>query len=148
MEFSFCSHGCIRFDLCWRRSQPGISCATYTGTLRVSRPSNATVRTPIARNFAGTLRIQTIVMSASAFVTGCWTDASIRATGRDSKIEPGTGRPTVKGQLSGRLLRMLMILGDADGDGAISPKEMQSIRDKVFKGHGAEVDQKSPPSNK
>jgi hypothetical protein len=71
--------------------------------------------------------------------TGDWTD---------SKIEPGTGRPTVKGQLSGRLLRMLMILGDADGDGAISPKEMQSIRDKVFKGHGAEVDQKSPPSNK
>lgn len=71
--------------------------------------------------------------------TGDWTD---------SKIEPGNGRPTVKGQLSGRLLRMLMILGDTDGDGQISPKEMQSIRERVFKGNSAEVDHKPPAQGK
>jgi hypothetical protein len=71
--------------------------------------------------------------------TGDWTD---------SKLEPGSSNAQVKGQLSGRLLRMLIILGDTDGDGAVSPKEMQSIRDKVFKGPAAEVDQKPPASNK
>jgi hypothetical protein len=70
--------------------------------------------------------------------TGDWTD---------SKIEPGSGTPSVKGQLAGRLLRMLMILGDTDGDGAVTPKEMQAIRDKVFKGPAAEVDQ-GPPKKK
>ena len=67
--------------------------------------------------------------------TGDWTD---------SKIEPGSGSPTVKGQLAGRLLRMLIILGDSDGDGMVSPKEMDAIRNKVFKGPAAEVDQKPP----
>jgi hypothetical protein len=67
--------------------------------------------------------------------TGDWTD---------SKIEPGTGTVTVKGQLAGRLLRMLIILGDTDRDGTVSPKEMQAIRDKAFKGPAAEVDQKPP----
>ena len=67
--------------------------------------------------------------------TGDWTD---------SKIEPGSGSTTVKGQLAGRLLRMLIILGDSDGDGMVSPKEMDAIRSKVFKGPAAEVDQKPP----
>src|ERR1043165_6983231 len=35
--------------------------------------------------------------------TGDWTD---------SKIEPGSSSPTVRGQLAGRLLRALIILGD------------------------------------
>jgi hypothetical protein len=67
--------------------------------------------------------------------TGDWTD---------SRLEPGSSKPSLPGQLSGRLLRMVMILGDTDGDGEISPKEMQAIEDKVFKGRSAEVDHKRP----
>jgi hypothetical protein len=67
--------------------------------------------------------------------TGDWTD---------SKIDPNSGKPSITGQLSGRLLRMLMILGDTDGDGAVSPKEMEFLKEKVFKGPSAEVDQKPP----
>jgi hypothetical protein len=72
--------------------------------------------------------------------TGDWTD---------SMVEPNSGKPKISGQLSGRLLRMLMILADTDGDGAVSPKEMEFLKSKVFKGPSAEVDQKPPrPADK
>jgi len=29
-------------------------------------------------------------------------------------------------------MRMLMIFGDSDGDGVLSPKEIQSVKEKVF----------------
>src|SRR5262245_59412516 len=52
---------------------------------------------------------------------GLWTD--------HAQIDPGTGKPPDKrGLLTGLLLRMIMILGDTDRDGVLSPKEIESLR--------------------
>jgi hypothetical protein len=57
--------------------------------------------------------------------TGDWTDSIVS--------NPGTGNPTrPRDQLSAQLLGMLMVLTDHDGDRAISPKEIQDLKDKVF----------------
>ena len=57
--------------------------------------------------------------------TGEWTDSA--------QVDPGTGKPPDKrGQLSALFMRMLMILGDADGDGVLSLKEIQSVKERVF----------------
>jgi hypothetical protein len=61
--------------------------------------------------------------------TGEWSDSGLI-------IDPGTGNkpPDKRAQLSGLLMQMLMILGDTDGDGTLSPKEIQSMKERVFKG--------------
>jgi xanthosine utilization system XapX-like protein len=57
--------------------------------------------------------------------TGEWSDSL--------EVDPGTGKPPGKmGQLSAHFMRMLMILGDTDGDSVLSPKEIQSMKEKVF----------------
>jgi hypothetical protein len=57
--------------------------------------------------------------------TGDWTDSA--------QVDPGTGKPPDKrGQLSALFMRMLMILGDSDGDGVLSLKEIQSLKERVF----------------
>jgi len=57
--------------------------------------------------------------------TGDWTDSA--------QIDPGTGKPPDKrGQLSALYMRMMMILADTDGDGVLSPKEIQAVRERVF----------------
>lgn len=57
--------------------------------------------------------------------TGEWTDSR--------EVEPGSGRPPAPGgELSAFFIRMLMILGDTDGDGETSPKEIQSLKDRVL----------------
>jgi hypothetical protein len=56
---------------------------------------------------------------------GVWTD--------HAQIDPGTGKPPDKrGLLTGLLLRMIMILGDTDGDGVLSPKEIEALRAKIW----------------
>jgi hypothetical protein len=39
---------------------------------------------------------------------------------------------------------MMMILGDTDGDGVLSAKEIQAIKEKVFKGVDASGVPKTP----
>lgn len=57
--------------------------------------------------------------------TGDWTDSA--------QVDPGTGKPPDKrGQLSALYMRMMMLLADTDGDGVLSPKEIQAVREKVF----------------
>jgi len=69
--------------------------------------------------------------------TGEWTDSA--------QIDPGTGKPPDKrGQLSAFYMRMMMILADTDGDGVLSLKEIQSVRERVFKGVDANGGPKSP----
>jgi hypothetical protein len=52
----------------------------------------------------------------------------------DSKIDPGTGRPLSQaGQLAGSFLEMIMILGDSDGDGLLSEKEIEAAKQRVCK---------------
>lgn len=70
--------------------------------------------------------------------TGDWTDSG-RA------IDPGTDKPPTKTvQLSAFLLRMMMVLGDTDGDGTLSPKEIEAVKQRVFKGAGANEGPKTP----
>jgi hypothetical protein len=69
--------------------------------------------------------------------TGEWSDSA--------QIDPGTGKPPDKrGLLSGLFMRMMMILGDTDGDGVLSAKEIQAIKEKVFKGVDASGVPKTP----
>lgn len=57
--------------------------------------------------------------------TGEWSD-SLTA-------DPGTGNPPSKGNLTaGLFMRMLMIMSDSDGDGTLSSKEIQAVKDSVF----------------
>jgi hypothetical protein len=59
--------------------------------------------------------------------TGEWTDSA--------SIDPGTGRPPNKRDLlSGFVIRSIMTLGDTDGDGVLSPKEIQSLKERLFRG--------------
>lgn len=52
----------------------------------------------------------------------------------DSRLEPGTRRPLSQaGQLAGSLLQMIMILGDSDGDGVLSQKEIEAAKQRVCK---------------
>jgi hypothetical protein len=58
--------------------------------------------------------------------TGDWTDSELQ-------IDPGTGKPPDKGSLlAGLLMRMMIILADTDGDGVLSPKEIRSLKERVF----------------
>ena len=70
--------------------------------------------------------------------TGEWTDSL--------EIDPGPGEPPggKRGQLSGLLIRMMMIMADTDGDGVLSPQEIQSVRTRVFKGGSANGGPKTP----
>ncbi len=57
--------------------------------------------------------------------TGDWSDSLV--------VDPGTGGVPDRGDLlSGHLMRMMMILSDSDGDGVLSPSEIQSVKDRVF----------------
>ena len=57
--------------------------------------------------------------------TGEWTDSR--------QVPPGPARPPGRhGELSAFFLRMLMILGDSDGDGVTSPDEIRSLKDRVL----------------
>jgi hypothetical protein len=57
--------------------------------------------------------------------TGEWLDSF--------QVDPGTGKsPDRRDQLSALFMRMLMILSDADGDGVLSLKEIQSVQERVF----------------
>jgi hypothetical protein len=57
--------------------------------------------------------------------TGDWTDSA--------RVSPDTGRPPNKTDLlSGFFVRVLMVLSDTDGDGVVSPKEIESLKVKVF----------------
>ena len=59
--------------------------------------------------------------------TGEWSDLLT--------VDPGTGKPPYKKDLvSSTLLRMMMLLGDTDGDGTLSPKEISSLKSKLFRG--------------
>lgn len=71
--------------------------------------------------------------------TGEWTDSA--------EINPGPGEPPggKRGQLSGLLMRMMMILADTDGDGVLSPQEIQSVRARVFRGGPPTAVQKHRP---
>ncbi len=68
--------------------------------------------------------------------TGEWTDSL--------QVDPGTGKPPDKRDLLLSLfMRMLMVVGDSDKDGVVSPKEIQGLKDKVFvKGYAGERAQK------
>jgi hypothetical protein len=69
--------------------------------------------------------------------TGDWTDSA--------RIDPGTGKPpTQTGQLSAFFMRMLMTLGDTDGDGVLSDKEIEAVKQRVFKGVDANSGPKTP----
>lgn len=57
--------------------------------------------------------------------TGDWTDSR--------QADPGPGkRPDKRGELSAFLMRMLMILGDADGSGTLSLDEIHSVKERVL----------------
>lgn len=57
--------------------------------------------------------------------TGEWSDSF--------HVDPGSGKlPDRKGQLSSFLMRMLMVLSDQDGDGTVSPKEIESLKHRVL----------------
>ena len=57
--------------------------------------------------------------------TGDWTDSEM--------TDPGTGKPPSKGGLlSGFFVRIIMTLADTDGDGVLSPKEIQSVKKRLF----------------
>ena len=69
--------------------------------------------------------------------TGEWSDSLT--------VDPGTGSPPDKGHLTaGLLMRMLMIMSDSDGDGTLSPKEIQSVKDRVFERSDAGGPPKAP----
>jgi hypothetical protein len=52
-----------------------------------------------------------------------------------SAQEPGTDKPLDKRDLlSGQLLLDLMILGDTDGDGVLTHKEVEALQEKINKG--------------
>ena len=58
--------------------------------------------------------------------TGDWTDSELQ-------VDPSTGKPPGKGTLlAGLLMRMMIILADTDGDGMLSPKEIRSLKERVF----------------
>jgi hypothetical protein len=66
--------------------------------------------------------------------TGDWSDSA--------QIDPGTGKPPDKrDQLLALNIRMMMVLADTDGDGVLTPKEIQSVRERVFE----KVDAKGGP---
>lgn len=73
--------------------------------------------------------------------TGDWTDSL--------QVDPGTGKPPgdKTGELAGLLIRMMMILGDTNGDGSLSVQEIQAVRTKVFGRAEANPTQK-PPATK
>ena len=59
--------------------------------------------------------------------SGDWSDSA--------QVDPGTGKPPTKtGQFSAFVLRMMMALGDTDGDGFLSKKEIEAIKQKIFRG--------------
>jgi hypothetical protein len=69
--------------------------------------------------------------------TGEWSDSA--------RIDPVTGNPPTKtSQLSGFLLQMMMILGDTDGDGRLSQKEIDAMKQKLLKGADAGDGSKTP----
>jgi hypothetical protein len=69
--------------------------------------------------------------------TGDWSD-SIR-------IDPTTGNATTKAnQLSAFMLRMMMSLGDTDGDGMLSPKEIDAFKQRISKGVDTNDGPKTP----
>jgi hypothetical protein len=71
--------------------------------------------------------------------TGDWTDSL--------QVDPGTGRPPVKGALlSGFLMRLLMTVTDTDGDGVLSPKEIESFKKRVFQGPDTSGKQQPSPT--
>jgi hypothetical protein len=72
--------------------------------------------------------------------TGEWSDSA--------RIDPVTGNPPTKtNQLSGFLLRMMMILGDTDGDGKLSQKEIEAMKQKLLKGAEASDGSKTPAAS-
>jgi hypothetical protein len=69
--------------------------------------------------------------------TGEWSDSA--------RIDPATGNPPTKtGQLSALMLRMMMILGDTDGDGMLSQKEIEAVKQRISKGLEATDSPKTP----
>jgi hypothetical protein len=71
--------------------------------------------------------------------TGDWTDSY--------QVDPGTGRPPTKGALlSSFFMRLLMTLGDTDGDGELSPKEFESFKKRVFRGPDTKGKQQTSPT--
>jgi|tagenome__1003787_1003787.scaffolds.fasta_scaffold20021166_2 hypothetical protein len=69
--------------------------------------------------------------------TGDWTDSA--------QVDPGTGKPPTKtGQLSAFVLRMMMALGDTDGDGFLSKREIEAIKQKIFRGVDGNSGGKAP----
>jgi hypothetical protein len=69
--------------------------------------------------------------------SGDWTDSA--------QIDPGTGKPPSKADLlTGLLVRQLMTLGDTDGDGVLSSKEIETLHEKVLRGVDANGSPKTP----
>ena len=67
--------------------------------------------------------------------TGEWSDSRT--------LDPGTGKPPRdRDLLLGLMMRMMMILSDTDGDGVLSPREIQAVKDRVY-GRGEPAD--TPP---
>jgi len=57
--------------------------------------------------------------------TGDWTDSA--------SVNPDTGRPPTRTDLlAGFFVRVLTVLTDTDGDGVVSPKEIEALKAKVF----------------
>lgn len=68
--------------------------------------------------------------------TGEWSD-SLTA-------DPGTGKPPRDGVLlNGLLMRMMMLLSDSDGDGTLSPVEIEAVKERVY-GKGLPVNPPKP----
>jgi hypothetical protein len=64
-------------------------------------------------------------MLGSCVATGRWSDAL--------EVDPRTGAgPDGTGRLAALLLRMLMISGDSNGDGALPPDEIGALKTRVL----------------
>ncbi len=69
--------------------------------------------------------------------TGEWSDSA--------RIDPATGNATTKAnQLSAFMLRMMMSLGDTDGDGMLSQKEIEAFKQRISKGVDTNDGPKTP----
>jgi hypothetical protein len=73
--------------------------------------------------------------------TGEWSDSL--------RVDPATGSvPPRATQLSAFMLRMMMSLADTDGDGLISPKEIEAFQQRISKGADTNEGPKTPIPSK
>lgn len=72
--------------------------------------------------------------------TGDWDDSP-------SEMDPGPGNlPDKRCELSSLFLRMLMVVGDSNGDGRLLPKEIELLKERVFEKEDANGGKQTPPT--